>query len=53
MSSLFGQWGLWGAGAPAQSAKPYYLTDRVLAVVYSAQEGVWAARTCRRRCRRS
>ncbi|KAL4423740.1 hypothetical protein ABPG75_001041 [Micractinium tetrahymenae] len=35
MASFHGHWGLWGSSAPqAQNAKPYYLTERVLACVY-------------------
>lgn len=50
MASFFGQWGLWGSSAPqAQNAKPYYLTERVLACVYG---GCWpmCLLGARRRC---
>lgn len=42
MGSLFGQWGLWGSAAPqAQNAKPYHLTERVLACVYEEDRESW------------
>ncbi|KAL4439922.1 hypothetical protein ABPG75_002923 [Micractinium tetrahymenae] len=42
MASFFGHWGLWGSSAPqAQNAKPYYLTERVLACVYEEDRESW------------
>lgn len=51
MASLFGQWGLWGSSASqAQNAKPYYLTERVLACVYGERPALGGAANRRRAC---